>query len=62
MSIDTEHYDVVIVGGRIAGAAAAINLARNGYKILLLERAGMPSDTLSTHYIWPDGTAALRRL
>ncbi|CAN5605097.1 NAD(P)/FAD-dependent oxidoreductase [soil metagenome] len=57
-----DNYDIIIVGGRVAGAAAAIALARHDYRILLLERAEMPSDTLSTHFLWPDGTAALRRL
>lgn len=56
------RYDIIIVGGRVAGAATAITLARKDYRILLLERAEMPSDTLSTHYLWPDGTAALARL
>ncbi|MCO5178261.1 MAG: FAD-dependent monooxygenase [Thermomicrobiales bacterium] len=56
------HYDAVIVGGRCAGSATAINLGRAGYQVLLVERAAMPSDTLSTHVLWPDGIAALRRL
>ncbi|HUG15759.1 MAG TPA: NAD(P)/FAD-dependent oxidoreductase [Thermomicrobiales bacterium] len=55
-------YDIVIVGGRVAGSATAISLARSGYSVLLLERDRMPSDTLSTHVIWPDGLAALDRL
>jgi 2-polyprenyl-6-methoxyphenol hydroxylase-like FAD-dependent oxidoreductase len=56
------EYDVVIVGGRVAGTASAIGLARHGYRVLLAERAPMPSDTLSTHFLWPDGVAALARL
>lgn len=56
------HVDVIIVGGRIAGSSAAIGLARLGYRVLLLERQVMPSDTLSSHVIWPDGVAALDRL
>ena len=62
MTTIADEYDIIIVGGRVAGAAAAIGVARHGYRILLIERAGMPSDTLSTHYLWPDGTAALKRL
>lgn len=60
----TEHdsYDVLIAGGRCAGSAAAIELGRAGYRVLLVERAKMPSDTISTHVLWPDGIAALRRL
>lgn len=56
------HYDVIIVGGRCAGSAAAIGLGRAGYRVLLVERNTMPSDTLSSHVLWPDGIAALDRL
>lgn len=55
-------YDIIIVGGRVAGSAAAIGLARVGYQVLLVERQAMPSDTLSTHVLWPDGVATLDRL
>jgi 2-polyprenyl-6-methoxyphenol hydroxylase-like FAD-dependent oxidoreductase len=36
-------------------------LARKGYKVLLLDKAGFPSDTLSTHYIHQPGVAQLKR-
>ena len=62
MTTIADQYDIIIAGGRVAGAAAAITIARHGYRILLIERAMLPSDTLSTHYLWPDGTAALKRL
>lgn len=57
-----DRYDALIVGGRCAGSSAAISLARAGYRVLLLERRAMPSDTLSTHVLWPDGAAALADL
>lgn len=52
-------YDVVVVGARCAGAATAMLLARAGYKVLLLERAKFPRDTLSTHYIHQPGVDRL---
>ena len=44
-----EQYDVIIVGGRVAGSTLAFELSRAGYSVLLLDRASFPSDTLSTH-------------
>ncbi len=37
------HYDVIIVGGRPAGASLAARLGRAGLRVLLLDRAGFPS-------------------
>src|SRR5262245_47452334 len=54
-------YDVIVVGARCAGSPTAMLLARKGYRVLLVDRAGFPSDTLSTHYIHQPGTAALQR-
>jgi 2-polyprenyl-6-methoxyphenol hydroxylase-like FAD-dependent oxidoreductase len=54
-------YDVIVVGARCAGAPTAMLLARQGYRVLLLDRAGFPSDTLSTHFIQPPGVARLAR-
>jgi 2-polyprenyl-6-methoxyphenol hydroxylase-like FAD-dependent oxidoreductase len=54
-------YDAVVVGARCAGAPTAMLLARKGYRVLLLDRATFPSDTMSTHHIHPPGVAALER-
>ena len=43
-------YDVIIVGGRVAGAVLAARLGQFGYRVLLLEKASFPSDTLSTSF------------
>jgi 2-polyprenyl-6-methoxyphenol hydroxylase-like FAD-dependent oxidoreductase len=36
-------------------------LARAGYRVLVVDRATFPSDTISTHLVHPPGIAALRR-
>lgn len=54
-------YDAIIVGSRVAGSATALLLARRGYRVLLVDRASFPSDTLSTHVIQLPGGAALKR-
>lgn len=54
-------YDVAIVGARCAGAATAMLLARRGYRVLLLDRARFPQDTLSTLFIHMRGVALLER-
>ena len=33
-------YDVIVVGGGFAGTAAAVSAAREGAKVLLLEKSG----------------------
>ena len=40
-------YDAVIVGARCAGSSTAMLLARRGYRVLLVDRATFPSDTVS---------------
>ena len=57
----TNAYDAIIVGARCAGAPTAMLLARKGYRVLLVDRASFPSDTLSTHVVQPLAVAALAR-
>lgn len=52
-------YDVILVGARCAGSPLAMLLSRRGYRVLLLDRARFPSDTVSTHYIHQPGVARL---
>ena len=54
-------YDVIVVGARCAGSPTAMLLARKGYKVLLVDRAVFPSDTMSTHFIQQPGIALLQR-
>ena len=55
------QYDAIVVGARCAGASTAMLLARQGYRVLVVDRATFPSDTLSTHVIHAPGVAALDR-
>lgn len=54
-------YDVVVVGARCAGAATAMLLARGGCSVLLVDRARVGSDTLSTHALMRGGVLQLHR-
>ena len=58
----TTTYDAVIVGARCAGSSLAIRLARGGWRVAVVDKAYFPSDTLSTHVIFPDGLARLDTL
>src|ERR1043165_7763312 len=53
--------DPIIVGARAAGSPTAMLLARKGHRVLLVDRASFPSDTLSTHYIHQPGVSRLAR-
>jgi flavin-dependent dehydrogenase len=54
-------YDVIVVGARCAGSPTAMLLAQKGYRVLVVDRAQFPSDTVSTHFIHPPGVASLQR-
>ncbi|HYG10630.1 MAG TPA: NAD(P)/FAD-dependent oxidoreductase [Pyrinomonadaceae bacterium] len=54
-------YDAIIVGARCAGSSLAMLLARKGHRVLLLDKATFPSDTISTHHIHQPGVARLQR-
>ncbi len=54
-------YDAIVVGARCAGSPTAMLLSRKGYRVLLVDKATFPSDTLSTHILWPHGAELLDR-
>ena len=54
-------YDAIIIGARCAGSPTGMLLARRGYRVLIVDRATFPSDTISTHVVHPLGVAALAR-
>ncbi|MGH9213092.1 MAG: NAD(P)/FAD-dependent oxidoreductase [Acidimicrobiales bacterium] len=56
-----EPYDVIVVGARCAGSPTAMLLAREGLRVLLLDRASFPSDVVSSHLVHDGGAGCLER-
>src|SRR5258706_375637 len=54
-------YDVIVVGARVAGASTAMLLARQGLRVLVVDRVSFPSDTISSHQVQVPGIARLHR-
>ena len=57
-----EEKDAVIVGARCAGSSLAIGLAERGWDVLLVDRDTFPSETISTHGVYPNTLARLEEL
>jgi len=53
------RYDAIVVGARVAGAATAMLLARQGFDVLLVDRARFPSDIPHGHYVHMHGPPRL---
>lgn len=53
------RFDAIVVGARCAGATVATVMAHAGRRVLLVDRAEFPSDTVSTHQLFPDSLALL---
>jgi 2-polyprenyl-6-methoxyphenol hydroxylase-like FAD-dependent oxidoreductase len=56
-----ERFDVAVVGARVAGAATALLLARQGLRVVVVDRARPGDDTNSTHALMRGGAALLQR-
>jgi 2-polyprenyl-6-methoxyphenol hydroxylase-like FAD-dependent oxidoreductase len=59
--LTSHRYQVIVVGGRVAGAAVAMLLAERGVRVLVLERSARGHDTLSTHALMRGGVLQLAR-
>ena len=60
-NLNRSRHDVIIVGGRVAGSATAMLLARLGHDVVVVDKASFPSDAISTHSIARSGVVQLRR-
>lgn len=54
-------YDAIVVGARCAGSPTAMLLAREGYRVLLVDRSTFPSDSMRNHFIQLPGVTQLHR-
>ncbi len=57
-----EERDAVIVGARCAGSTLAIALAERGWDVLMIDRDTFPSETISTHGVYPNTLARFEQL
>ncbi len=55
-------YDVIVVGAGVAGASSAILLGREGYRVLLVDRAVFPRHKTCGEGIMPEGVRILGAL
>ncbi len=58
----TARWDAIVVGAGPAGSATALQLARAGARVLLLDRARFPRDKPCSEYLSPAATPLLERL
>jgi 2-polyprenyl-6-methoxyphenol hydroxylase-like FAD-dependent oxidoreductase len=56
-----QTFDAIVVGARCAGSPTAMLLSQKGYRVLVVDRATFPSDTVSTHVVQPLAVGALAR-
>lgn len=57
-----QHWPMAVVGGGLAGCAAAARLAHNGWPVLLLERDTFPRDKLCGEFLSGESRALLEQL
>lgn len=57
-----KQRDAIVVGARCAGSTLALALARRGCDVLLFDQETFPSETTSTHLIFPNTLARFEQL
>jgi flavin-dependent dehydrogenase len=57
-----EEKDAIVVGARCAGSTLALKLARAGMDVAVVDRDAFPSETISTHLIFPNTLARFEEL
>jgi 2-polyprenyl-6-methoxyphenol hydroxylase-like FAD-dependent oxidoreductase len=57
-----QQRDAIVVGARCGGSTLALALARRGCDVLLIDRETFPSETISTHLIFPNALARFEQL
>jgi geranylgeranyl reductase family protein len=62
MAMESDDWDVVVVGGGPAGAAAAARLAASGFRTALIDRASFPRDKVCGDFVGPMALAELADL
>jgi menaquinone-9 beta-reductase len=55
-------WDIAVIGGGIAGSAAAALLARHGLRVILFDKGRFPRQKVCGEFLSPDGAAVLRRV
>jgi flavin-dependent dehydrogenase len=58
----TEPYDLIVIGGGPAGTSAAITAAREGWRVLLLERGRFPRHKVCGEFVSAESLALLKWL
>ena len=58
----TEIFDVAVIGGSLAGAAAAAALARAGRRVVVLEKARFPRDKVCGCFLSHEALPVLQRM
>jgi flavin-dependent dehydrogenase len=55
-------WDVAVIGGGVAGSAAAALLARHGLRVVLFDKGRFPRQKVCGEFLSPEGAEVLRRV